>query len=287
MLEQSLHILERGRRLGCRLDGEPLVDDELLLIGGRTLVKGGERLVARLAHVRRERCRRGERVGHAGGGAELRERALLVLGGAALAQPALAHSGRLDVECLTLLGRQTLVGGEQLRAESGGNGVLGGLECGAERIGIDRRHLLRERRVVWQRKRVGGERWVERLVGQCSAVGLEQRLAYLALAVLSGKAEQHARGKLLRSIPPVEGVRVARGEEERTGAEKPRSNEGTGSEGTLSKTKLCSSSRSCSTRVSPSGVPSLSSRPVATGMTKGSFVGWPGVAGVDCERVRV
>jgi hypothetical protein len=83
-----------------------------------------------------------------------------------------------------------------------------------------------------------------------------------------------------------------------TGAEKPRSSEGTGSAARPVKVQLREASLSSSTRVvspgpaspaSTSGrsAPSGPIRPTATGMCSGSLSGWPAVGGVCCESVRV
>ena len=71
-----------------------------------------------------------------------------------------------------------------------------------------------------------------------------------------------------------------------TGAEKPRKSERTGAEGIASKVKVWEASVSSSTRSESRHLPCSSSSLILTGMWNGSFVGWPGVAGVDWERVR-
>ena len=73
-----------------------------------------------------------------------------------------------------------------------------------------------------------------------------------------------------------------------TGAEKLRSSEGTGREGTSRKRKVCSrsvTSSKPSVRGAPpssfkgSSSPLAPSRPSLTGMCSGSFLVWPGVGG--------
>ena len=72
------------------------------------------------------------------------------------------------------------------------------------------------------------------------------------------------------------------------GAENPRLSEGTGVSSMFSKTKLCAALSSTSTPrstfpppASESGRsrPSQPTRPIASGMTIGSLLGWPGVGG--------
>lgn len=89
----------------------------------------------------------------------------------------------------------------------------------------------------------------------------------------------------------------ARGASTTTGAENPRSSDGSAGSATSSKTKLCSAKVRLSTRVVPRAVfspssrrgksPALPTSPTATGMWKGSFSGWPGVGLVACVSVRV
>mmetsp|Transcript_19754 Transcript_19754/g.50558 ORF Transcript_19754/g.50558 Transcript_19754/m.50558 type:complete len:231 (+) Transcript_19754:371-1063(+) len=77
-----------------------------------------------------------------------------------------------------------------------------------------------------------------------------------------------------------------------TGAEKPRSSEGTGRSGMPSKVNVCSASVRLSTvSVSPalfsasSAFDSEPMRPSLMGIRKGCFSGWPGVAGQLCLQV--
>ncbi len=71
-----------------------------------------------------------------------------------------------------------------------------------------------------------------------------------------------------------------------TGAEQPRSSEGTGGAATSSKTKSCASLSSSSMRAAIS-VPSGARSPIATGIGSGRLSGWPGVGAVRWRRVSV
>eukprot|EP00962_Isochrysis_galbana_P038777 scaffold13801_cov162-Isochrysis_galbana.AAC.5 len=74
------------------------------------------------------------------------------VGQARVAQPALADGFGLDAEWLAGRGGQSGVGGLELWAECCDDGVLGGLEGGAEGVGVDGAHLLRkpkEKSVKW------------------------------------------------------------------------------------------------------------------------------------------
>ncbi|MNP32468.1 hypothetical protein D3C76_1256490 [compost metagenome] len=83
-----------------------------------------------------------------------------------------------------------------------------------------------------------------------------------------------------------------------TGAEKPRSRDGSGFSAISTKVKDCSASVIASTRLSPaaasspcrrsgSGWPAAPSRPISTGMTNGALVCWPGVGGQLWRKLRV
>ncbi len=112
---------------------------------------------------------------------------------------------------------------------------------------------------------------------------------------------------LLARLPAVEGIAVverqelqpleATGPRSRTGAEKPRSSDGTGGAGDIDEAEGLRSPRAASARASrvgaasspasrvASSVPSGPISPMATGMTSGSLVGWPGVGAVAWLRV--
>ncbi|MCY1548541.1 hypothetical protein D9M68_846610 [compost metagenome] len=83
-----------------------------------------------------------------------------------------------------------------------------------------------------------------------------------------------------------------------TGAEKPRSKDGSGRSATSTKVTSCSASLIESTRDVPPALasparrngispPCPSSRPSSTGMTKGSFSRCPGVAGQLWRKLRL
>ena len=253
---------------------------------------------------RRQHRESGQHVGHVLSRIELRLRPRDAVGAAirreirkaSIAQRAPADRGAVDL-VRTGVG-QPLVGrsqrGTQRAADRGPRDVAHRMD----RIDIGNRHLIGQECLARQRQRFGRERRIRIGIAQCGGQRLDQSLVdhrCLAASPRRRHRQQQMRRILLPGLPAHERVGVVRGEELQlrngtpdsfTGAEKPRSSDGTGRSGTSSNAKLCSVSPNSSVRAAISR-PAAVQQPHRNRNHDGCLSGWPGVGGVRCFSVSV
>ena len=222
-----------------------------------------------------------------------------------------ALADRLGVRAVLARRLVGVVLGPQLGAQAGADVGAHELARQVDRERVDGVELVGDHRFRGQQQRLFAEGRVERLVDEDLAHRLDEHVVqvearrHVRAVVPAGHVPASAAGGSSPGagrFPAVDGVAVVAEQVQQFGVVvavfqdhrrgKVAQDRRRRLSGTPVNTKVWSASVSSSTAVVPPAAvdderqvaPVLPSRPTATGMWNGSFSGWPGVAGQDCDR---